>query len=138
MSTTTDYMKPLPDPTPDTQAFWDGLNQGKLLLQICSDCGKPRHYPRIVCPHCYSMQHRWVAASGNGIVQSWTVAHHAFHPGFKAELPYTLVTVDLAEGVRMNAQLRGDAAKLKIGVPVRVAFELATKDLTLPVFVLEV
>ncbi len=137
MSMTTDYMKPLPEPTPDTKAFWDGLNQGKLLLQTCSDCGKPRHYPRVVCPYCYSMQHRWVPASGKGTVHTWTVAHHAFHPGFKAELPYTLVTVDLAEGVRMNAQLRGDTSKLKIGAPVHVAFELAAKDLTLPVFLLD-
>ncbi len=135
---TTAYLKPLPEPSPDTKPFWDGLNAGKLLLQTCADCGKARHYPRPVCPHCYSMQHRWVAASGRGRVHAWTIAHHPFHPGFKPELPYTLVTVDLDEGVRMNAQLRNtDPAKLKMGTPVRVAFELAATDLTLPVFVLD-
>jgi hypothetical protein len=36
----------------------------------------------------------------------------------------------------MNAQLRNlDPAELRVGVPVRVAFEPATDGLTLPVFV---
>ncbi|MBS0240825.1 MAG: Zn-ribbon domain-containing OB-fold protein [Proteobacteria bacterium] len=136
MTTTTDYMKPTPDPTADTAPYWDAMREGKLVLQCCADCGKVRHYPRPVCPYCYSMQHRWEEAKGNGTVHSWTVAHHAFHPGFKPELPYTLVTVDLAEGVRMQAQLRGlDSSKLKLGLPVKVAFEVASKDLVLPVFV---
>lgn len=131
-----DYGKPTPDPTADTQAYWDGMKQGKLLLQTCSDCGTIRHYPRPVCPVCYSMEHRWTEAKGTGTVHSWTISHHAFHPGFKGELPYILVTVDLAEGVRMQAQLKGaDASVLKVGLPVRIAFEAATKDLTLPVFV---
>jgi uncharacterized OB-fold protein len=66
----------------------------------------------------------------------WTISHHAFHPGFKPELPYVLVTVDLDEGVRMQTQLRGaEASALRLGMPVRVAFEAATADLVLPVFV---
>ena len=78
----------------------------------------------------------WRDASGNGRVHSWTVTHHAFHPGFKAELPYMLVTVDLDEGVRMNARLRGLApTELRIGLPVRIDYEPAADDITLPVFV---
>jgi uncharacterized OB-fold protein len=130
------YSKPTPDPSPDTRPFWDGLKDGKLLLQTCSDCGRPRHYPRPVCPHCYSMQYAWREAKGTGKVHSWTISHHAFHPGFKPELPYLLLTVDLDEGVRMQAQGRGiDGGDLKIGLPVKVALEAATKDLVLPVFV---
>lgn len=133
---TQDYMKPTPDPTADTAPYWEGMKQGKLLLQCCASCGKVRHYPRPVCPHCYSMEHRWIEAKGTGTVHTWTISHHAFHPGFKADLPYILVTVDLAEGVRMQAQLHGtDASKLEIGMPVKVAFEAATRDLVLPVFV---
>ena len=82
------------------------------------------------------MRVEWIDASGRGRVHSWTMTHHAFHPGFKADLPYTLVTVDLEEGVRMNAQLRNlDPAELRVDLPVRVAFEQATDGLTLPVFV---
>jgi hypothetical protein len=130
-----EYTKLVPTPTADTQPYWDGLNEGRLRLQCCADCGKLRHYPRPVCDACFSMNATWKDASGNGRVHSWTVTHHAFHPGWKADLPYTLVTVDLDEGVRMQAQLRRlDASELRIGLPVRVAYEKATEGLTLPVF----
>ena len=136
MMDTQDYSKPTPDPTADTAPYWDGMKQGKLLLQTCAECGKARHYPRPVCPHCYAMEHRWREAKGSGTIHSWTISHHAFHPGFKPELPYILLTVDLAEGVRMQAQARGiEAAELKVGMPVKVAFEVATRELVLPVFV---
>ena len=131
-----DYLKPTPDPSPDTAPFWNGLKEGKLLLQACAECGKVRHYPRPVCPHCYALEHRWVEAKGTGAVHSWTISHHAFHPGFKPELPYILVTVDLPEGVRMQAQLKGaDAGALRLGLPVKIGFEAATENLVLPVFV---
>ena len=46
-----------------------------------------------------------------------------------------LLTVDLEEGVRMQAQARGiDAADLRIGLPVKVGFNRVKDDLTLPVF----
>jgi uncharacterized OB-fold protein len=131
-----DYAKPLPHPTTDTQPYWDGLQARQLRLQHCADCGKVRHYPRPVCDACWSMNVAWQDASGKGRVHSWTVTHHAFHPGFKSDLPYALVTVDLDEGVRMNARLRGlDPAELRVGLPVRIDFEPVTDKVTLPVFV---
>jgi uncharacterized protein len=130
------YDKLVPSPTPDTQPYWDGLDQNRLRLQRCADCQTVRHYPRPVCPSCYSMNAEWIDASGRGAVHSWTITHYAFHPGFKGDLPYALLTVDLEEGVRMQAQARGiDAAALRVGLPVKVAFERVKEDLTLPVFV---
>jgi uncharacterized OB-fold protein len=129
------YDKLVPDPTVETRPFWDALHEGRFRLQRCADCHKVRHYPRPVCDACYSMNAEWGEASGLGTVHSWTITHHAFHPGFKADLPFMLLTVDLAEGVRMQAQARGIAAEdLRIGLPVRVGFERVTDDLTLPVF----
>ena len=129
------YNKLVPSPTPDTQPYWTGLMEGRLCLQACADCGKVRHYPRPVCDACYSMNVKWIEASGNGTVHSWTITHYAFHPGFKGDLPYILVTVDLAEGVRMNAQVRGiKESDLRIGLPVKVGYDRVKDDLTLPVF----
>jgi len=131
------YLKPLPSYNPDTEPYWDGLMQGRLLLQKCASCGKVRHYPRPMCDGCYSMESKWIEASGRGRIHSWTETHHAFNIGFKGELPYILVTVDLDEGVRMNAPLRNaEAGKLKIGLPVKVIFERPKADLTTPAFVL--
>ena len=62
-------------------------------------------------------------------------SHYAFHPGFKGDLPYILVTVDMDEGVRMNAQVRGIVeADLRVGLPVKVGYDKVKDDLTLPVF----
>jgi uncharacterized OB-fold protein len=129
------YEKLVPSPTADTQPYWDGLNDRRLMLQRCADCGKIRHYPRPVCDACWSMNADWVQAIGHGTVHSWTVTHYAFHPGLKGDVPYLLLTVDLPEGVRMNAQARGiDVASLRVGLPVVVRFDTVKEGLTLPVF----
>ena len=129
------YDGPLPEPTPESQPYWTGLKENRLLLQRCSECGVIRHYPRPMCSHCHSMKSEWVEASGRGRVHSWTVTHHPFHEAFKESVPYVLVTVDLDEGVRMQSQLRGaELNDLQVGLPVEVFFEVATADVTLPFF----
>jgi uncharacterized protein len=130
-----DHDKLVPAPTPETQPYWDGLRENRLRLQACADCGKVRHYPRPMCDACWSMNTKWIDAAGRGFVHSWTITHYAFHPGFKADLPYVLLTVDLPGGVRMNAQARGiDTSQLRVGLPVKVVFDPVKPDLTLPVF----
>ncbi len=75
-------------------------------------------------------------ASGRGEVHSWTVAHHAFHPGFIGELPYVLVVVDLEEGVRALGRLRGvPSPEIRIGLPVQLTVEQRDDGLALPAFV---
>ena len=68
-------------------------------------------------------------------MHSWTIAHHPFHPAFKQHVPYTLVTVDLPEGVRVMAPYRGAPSDLRIDLPVRLVFEDVLPELTLPAFV---
>jgi uncharacterized protein len=82
------------------------------------------------------MEVAWIEASGRGRVHSWTVAHHPFHPGFKEELPYIVAIVDLEEGVRMNAQMRGvTRGEMRIGLLVQVTYERTKEGVTLPAFV---
>ncbi|MEQ8660003.1 MAG: OB-fold domain-containing protein, partial [Gammaproteobacteria bacterium] len=105
----------------------------RLLLQRCTACGRVRHYPRPVCDNCFAMTHDWIEASRRGRVYSWTVCHHAFDPAFKADLPYALVTVELDEGVRVQAPLRGARADvLRLEQPVTIDFEDVDDTLTLP------
>ena len=130
--------RPRPHPTPESQPYWDGAAEGKLRLQRCAGCGKIRHYPQLVCAACYSLGVEWVEASGRGTVHSWTVAHHAFHPAFKADLPYTLVIVDLAEGPRAMGRLDpGTQDRLRIGLPVQISFPHDAAGVALPVFTAE-
>ena len=129
------YDKPMPPLNRDSKPFWDSMQEHAMRLQSCADCGKIRHYPRPVCDSCYSMEEDWVRASGNGKVHSWTISHHAFHPGFLGNLPLMLLTVDLDEAVRICAQARDIVPeKLRVGMPVLLDYEDATDKLTLPVF----
>ena len=60
-----------------------------------------------------------MAASGQGMVYSWVVTHHPFHPSIEADVPYTVATVELAEGPRMYARLVGvDPTRIQPGTPV--------------------
>lgn len=81
------------------------------------------------------MEYEWTEASGRGTIYSWTVNHHAFHPAFKADTPYVTVTVDMEEGVRMQAPLlEALGENLAIGLAVEIDYEDVSKDLTLPRF----
>lgn len=127
--------RPMPVPTRESQAYWEGLREGKLMLQHCAACGKVRHYPRPVCPHCFSMESEFKPAPLTGKVHTWTVCHHPFNFFFKAQAPYIVALVDMDAGVRINAPLRGIAeGDLEIGRRVTLAFEPVTKDITLPYF----
>ena len=130
--------KPVPHPDPQSQSYWDGAEHGTLRLQRCASCGAVRHYPQLVCPRCYSQDVEPFDASGRGTVHSWTVAHHAFHPAFKGELPYTLVTVDLPEGPRVLGRLDpASQPALRLGLPVRVSFPRNEAGIPLPVWAAE-
>ena len=115
-------VKPSPQITELSRPYWEAAARGELVLQRCCGCGKVRHYPRLLCDQCYSDAVEWIPSSGRGSIHSWTIAHHAFHPAFAAELPYTLVTIDLDEGVRALGRWHGDAA-LSIGRKVHGRFK---------------
>jgi len=127
--------RPLPVPTRESQPYWDGLREHKLVLQHCAACGKVRHYPRPVCPHCFSVETRWEEAPPAGKIHTWTVCHHPFNFFFKQQAPYIVALVDMDAGVRINAPLRGLAeTDLRIGQRVRLQFEPVTEKITLPYF----
>ena len=126
--------RPAPQPNRDSKPYWDGLSDGRIMLQQCSGCGQIRHYPRPVCDRCYSMACDWVEASGQGTIHTWATSHHAFHPAFKQLLPITLITDDLEEGVRLCAPPRGsDPSGLQIGRRVRLGVEVGDDGLATPV-----
>ena len=128
--------RPLPTPTRESQGYWDGMQEHELRLQHCTDCGKVRHYPRPVCPHCFSMESAYRKVPLGGTIHTWTVCHHPFNFFFKASAPYIVALIDMDAGVRVNAPLRGvPEGDLKIGQRVTMQFETVNKEITLPYFV---
>jgi len=114
----------LPSPTADTRHFWDGCSDGELRFQICSGCGTVQLIPRTFCSHCQSRDLGWKPSSAIGTVLSFTVVQRAPTAAFKAEVPYAIAIVDMAEGFRLmvncDAELR---PTLAIGQKVRIGFK---------------
>jgi uncharacterized OB-fold protein len=128
---------PMPKVDELTQPFWDGVNAHTLVIQRCNACGHYVHWPAYVCPRCLADDLGFTPVSGRGVVYSFSVTTHAFHPGLAATLPYTLVIVDLVEQerLRMVSQLVDCAEDdLAIGMPVEVTFERVAPELVLPFF----
>ncbi|MDQ0287316.1 putative OB-fold protein [Desulfofundulus luciae] len=125
---------PVPQKRPETEKFWEGCKEGKLLLQKCNDCGEYIFYPRALCPHCMSQSLSWVESSGRGEVYTFSIHHRGPTPGFKP--PYVVALIDLEEGVRIMSNVIGcDPNEVKIGMKVKVTFEQLSEDIYLPKFV---
>ncbi|OBI05052.1 Zn-ribbon domain-containing OB-fold protein [Mycobacterium scrofulaceum] len=108
--------------TKDTEFFWNGLRDNKLLIQRCGGCGRLRHPPRPMCPHCRSLDWEAVESSGRGTVYSYVMPHEPKFPFF--EYPYIVVLVELEEGVRLVSNLTGiDPADVRTGMPVEVYYQ---------------
>lgn len=124
---------PRPAITKDGAFFWEGLNQRKLLVRKCGDCGRLHHPPGPMCPECQSLEWTTLQCSGYGTIHSFVVVHQPQIPGFQYPLPVALV--DLEEGVRVVANLRGiPPEKVRIGMAVEVEFVEIEKDFVIPAF----
>ena len=127
--------KPLPTPDADTASFWQGLREGKLLLQHCADCGHVQYYQQGTCRSCGSenLSHR--PASGRGKVHSFSVVYRAPGPAFKSDVPYAVLLVELEEGPRMiSTFIGGRPEDVTFDMEVVLTFEKVTDEVTLPRF----
>lgn len=114
---------PMPRPTPTSAPFWDGLSQGKVLLQQCGDCAKWVFYPRSHCPGCLSAALEWREVTGAGEIYSFTIARRPTAPQFAGLEPQYIAVVELEEGVRMNSVIVNvDESALRVGLPVQPVF----------------
>lgn len=124
----------LPQPTPETQHFWEGTKAGELRLQRCDGCGKVYFPPRPFCPGCGSRKVSVFEASGKAILWSYVI-HHRPVPGFTP--PYAIAVVQLAEGPRMMSNIvecPQTPEALQLDMPLEVVFEKQNDTITLPFF----
>lgn len=122
-----------PSTSPDTQFFWDGLRERKLLVQRCGGCGTLRHPPRPMCPSCNSLQWEAIEASGRGTVHSFVMPQHPQFPFM--DYPYIVALIDLEEGTRVISNLVDVAPEeARIGMPVEVTYVELEGDLVLHQF----
>ena len=126
--------RPRPKPTPETQHFWDGTQEGELRLQRCRDCAASYFPPRPFCPHCSSQNIEVFVASGRARLYSYVISHRPA-PGFEA--PYAIAVVELEEGPRMMTNLVDTPQTpeaLVLDMRLEVVFEAVGDELSLPLF----
>lgn len=115
-------MSDRPDPEtvdPTTAPFWRAVAERRFLLQRCRACGRYQHYPRNFCFACLSLDVEWAEAKGTGTVYSMTTVRRGL--GFVAATAYSVGLIQLDEGPRVFAGLRGEGCA--IGAPVRLAWQ---------------
>lgn len=128
--------RPVPKPSVyvDTQPFWDGAKEGKLVLQYCKDTGRFQHYPRPVSIYTGSRNLGWREVSGKGTIYACTVIRVP-GPGLDGRLPLSVATVELDEGVRILGNILDvDPGKVAIGQRVELAWDRLGDSINYPAF----
>jgi len=126
--------RPLPQPTPETQHFWDGTRAGELRLQRCEECDHVYFPPRPFCPACSSRSVRVFVASGDATLASYVINQRP-HPAWDA--PHAIAIVELSEGPRMLSNIthcEQTPEALQLDMPLVVDFQAVSDDITLPLF----
>lgn len=115
------------------RAFYAECARGRLCFQRCTACATFRHLPRHACAACGSPASEWAPSTGRGRIFSWTVTHQAPLPGLT--VPYAVAIVEMEEGVRLAAALRGLAPEaIALDLPVRVELVPVSDTAAVPVF----
>lgn len=118
---------PAPKPDPETQAFWDGAERGKLMLKRCRACGAVHYYPRALCPFCLGAT-EWIEARGTGVLYSFSVMR-------RAPVPYAIAYVTLDEGVTMMTNIVDcDFDDLAVGQRVALVMKPSEGGPPVPMF----
>ena len=108
----------------DTAPFWEGCRAHELRFQRCKHCGKVRWPAGYLCPDCLSEESEPVVLPPEGTIYSYVVMHKPFHPSLADKVPYVVASVDLAEGVRILANLLDwDGEDLRCGMPVTIDWQ---------------
>jgi uncharacterized OB-fold protein len=119
---------PAPTVNPEGQAYWDAAGAGKLLVKQCAACGQYHHYPRALCPHCFSGKTEWREAKGTGTIYSYSVMR-------RTTPAYTMAYVTLEEGVTMMTNIVDcDFDAIRIGQKVKVVFKPSEGGSPVPMF----
>lgn len=133
-STSASYLpEGLPRPTwgPDEleKPFWTGLEEERIRVQRCRECGTWIFGPEWICHSCRSLELEWVDVEDTGTIYSWMRVWRPVHPLLAGHVPYLVVVVELprAGNIRMIGNLLGDPGApgdpVPIGAPVRAVFE---------------
>jgi uncharacterized OB-fold protein len=107
-----------------------------MVVQECGSCDCAQWPPRAGCERCGPAELGWRRVAGTGTLFTWTTVFHTTIDYYKPAVPFALAAVELDDApVRMMGRIRGtDPERLRIDMPLRVAFEAVTDTITLSVW----
>ncbi|WP_085991209.1 Zn-ribbon domain-containing OB-fold protein [Oceanobacillus senegalensis] len=127
--------KNFPEPTVETEKFWQGCRKRELLIQQCNECGHYQFYPRIMCTDCMSRNIDWMSATGRGKVKTYTIIYRAISKAYAKDVPYVVAIIELEEGPSLMSNVVGcKPEEVKVGQEVMVTFEDWSEEISIPKF----
>lgn len=118
-----------PAMNPGDEPYFQAAGEGKLMLKKCGECNEVHHYPRALCPFCFSDKTEWVQAKGTGVIYTYSVTRRG------GPVPYCIAYVTLDEGVKMMTNIVDtDLDTIKIGQKVKVVFKKSENGTSVPMF----
>ena len=118
-----------PAMNPGDEPYFQAAAEGKLLIKKCNACGEVHHYPRALCPFCFSEKVEWVQAKGTGQIYTYSVTRRG------GPVPYCIAYVTLDEGPKMMTNIVDtDLDTIKIGQKVKVVFKKTEGGASVPTF----
>ena len=127
--------RPLPEPTPETRHFWDGTKRRRAAPAALRRLPPHLLPAAAVLPEMRLAQGRRSSRRAARAKLFSYVIHHRPAPGFTP--PYAIAVVELDEGPRMMTNIVGcpqTPEALVLDMPLEVAFEKQTDQITLPFF----
>lgn len=96
------------------QGFYDALEEGKIMGRKCPKCGAVEFPPVYACNSCGSLETEWYEISGRAKMHSIVMpAVLSSKPEYKELGKYAYGEVELEEGARLNAVVRGISKKTR-------------------------
>lgn len=114
---------------PGDEPYFAAAAEGRLLVKSCRNCGKVHHYPRAICPFCWSSDVDWMQTNGEGTIYTFSVTRRG------SGAPYCIAYVTLDEGpVMMTNIVDTDLDTVHIGQAVQVVFKQTDGGIAIPMF----
>ncbi|MEV6140053.1 OB-fold domain-containing protein [Nocardia sp. NPDC051990] len=116
--------RPLLSESPLYAEYFQGLRQRRIIVRMCTGCEIVQWPPREICGVCQNSRFVPADVPTEGETYTYSVMYRAFHPAFKDAVPYGVVVVEPAPGVRIIGRYVGpDPDSLECGQRMTAVFD---------------
>lgn len=115
------------------EKFYLSLEEGKIMGRKCPKCGHVEFPPVYACNECGNYETEWVELSGKAKLHSIVLpAALSSKPEYKKMGKYAYGEVEIEEGTRLNAVVRGiskkNRAELTEKLPLNIHASIIDRD----------